>query len=113
MGLREDLETLLGQFPYSKETANLHFLLSGVLARYPKPSGETVRVRGCVALYRNGNGRISWCLRGDNDDSDSVMKSDVTDMFATGTELAFRFITADVPLPEAPAEVEAECEATP
>ncbi len=76
--------------------------LSAILAHHPVPSGRTVRVRAAVATLGNGE----YCASGYDDDTDEQRAGRARwcdDALVT-------FITADVPLPAEPVEVEGTVE---
>jgi hypothetical protein len=108
MGLREDLEQAVKDVSKGGGDAVALRALREILARYPKPSGETVRVRVAVIALNEetwaAHGHPAMCDVNSINYCREMNESD-------GGRVTF--ITADVPLPEAPAEVEAECEATP
>ena len=67
---------------------------------FATPSPNTVRVRIAVAVAENGD----WCGYGGADNTDAKSSKYATEGMAEGRRISF--ITADVPLPERPAEIQ-------
>ncbi len=128
-GVAKRLEEILGRFPGAPMTnqtlreaieefhAHLEHdgwevaadELAAVLARFPKPSGPTVRARFAVATaYALNDGRPMFHVCGSDQDDDAGMSDGARDAFASRMPVQVSFVEVDAPLPATPCALEAE-----
>lgn len=79
--------------------------LESILARFPKPSGPTVRVRAAVRVDRRGFWSVNGWDHGDNETMS--LEADERCQNLSGESGRLTFIECDVPAPAAPVTVEA------